>query len=117
MNNSNHSRKNKMIPKSKRQNQNIEDIKSELNKSIKRYEQPPTQDLNDFTDNGIYWYNAGSSNIPEDKYGIILVVSSPAGTKNSTNYWWTVQVACSTNDNIFIRHTTNGTDWSAWSKK
>lgn len=117
MNHSIHSRKNKMIPKSKRQNQNIEDIKSELNKSIKRYEQPPTQDLNDFTDNGIYWYNAGLSNIPEDKYGIILVVSSPAGTPNSTNYWWTVQVACSTNDNIFIRHSTDKHTCSAWSKK
>lgn len=47
----------------------------------------------------------------------MLVISSPKGDINDANYWWTFQIAFSTNNNIFIRHTIDGESWSDWMQK
>lgn len=106
-----------MKPKCKKQNNELEDLKSELIKCFKNIKDLPSGDLNNFIENGIYWYNSGLSNIPGDPYGILFVISSPAGTKNNEQYWWTIQIAFSTNDSIWLRHSTDGTSWSAWKNK
>lgn len=70
-------------------------------------------DANNMKENGIYWYNAGLSNIPSEQYGVLLVFTSPDGTPN--NSWWIIQIAISTQNSIFKRVSTDeGATWTNW---
>lgn len=106
-----------MIPNCKQNNTDYQKLKDELNQYFKSFEDFPSGNFNEIFKNGIYWYNSGCENVPTEQYGVILVISSPKGDINNTSYWWTFQIAFSTNNNIFIRHTTDGESWSDWMQK
>lgn len=111
MNHSIHSRKNKMIPFSKQ----LEEL---LNNSLKNFKNLPTTNFNDIFKNGIYWYNSSCYNIPDEQFGVILIFSSPEGDNiENKNYWWTIQVAFSTNNNMYIRTKVGTNEWTNWNKK
>ena len=86
--------------------------------SLKNFRVLPTTNFNYIFKNGIYWYNSSCQNIPDEQYGVILVFSSPEGDKiENKDYWWTIQVAFSTNNNMYIRTKAGTNEWPSWNKK